>query len=85
MAAFEQSFLANLVLVLDHFFVHRTRALEGKDGNALNEVRMLCDSILLNDSVMTANKTIKYDPARSVEDCDRAEDQTNGCGLCPAF
>jgi hypothetical protein len=48
------------------FLVHRARGLEGKDGNPLNEVRMLCDSILQKDGVITAGKTIKFDPAESV-------------------
>jgi hypothetical protein len=65
-SSFESLFFNNLVLVLDRFFVHRTRAREGKDGNPLNEVLMLCDSILDNKGIMTANKTIKYDPAKSV-------------------
>jgi hypothetical protein len=46
--------------------VHRTRAIEGKDGNPLNEVRMLCDSILHNHAVLCADKTIKYKPETSV-------------------
>ena len=46
--------------------VHRTRGLEGKDGNPLNEVRMLCDGLRENGGVMAANKTIKYDPSKSV-------------------
>jgi len=65
-ARFEPLFFGHLVLALDACFVHRTRALEGKDGNALNEVRMLCTSLLQHDGVMTADKTIKYDPAKSV-------------------
>lgn len=44
--AFERLFLNNMVLVLDSMFVHRTRAIEGKDDNPLNEVRELCNSIL---------------------------------------
>ena len=64
--AFEELFFGNLVLVLDGCFVHRTRAMEGKDGNPLNEVRMLCTSILRNHSVLGADKTIKYRPETSV-------------------
>jgi len=44
--SFEPLFFNNLVVVLDGFFVHRSRTLEKKDGNPLNEVRMLRNSIL---------------------------------------
>jgi hypothetical protein len=64
--SFEPLFLNNLILVLDAYFVHRTRAKEGKDGNPLNEVRMLCNSILRHDGVLSADKTIKYKPETSV-------------------
>jgi hypothetical protein len=47
-AAFEPLFLNDLVQVLDHLFVHRLRKMEGKDGNPLNEVRALCDSLMSN-------------------------------------
>ena len=30
--SFEPLFFNNLTLVLDHYFVHRTRAIKGKDG-----------------------------------------------------
>jgi hypothetical protein len=63
---FEARFFSHMVVVLDRYFVHRTRGLEGKDGNPLNEVRMLCNSILENESTLTADKTIKYDPAKTV-------------------
>jgi hypothetical protein len=63
---FEPLFFNNLVLVLDGCFVHRTRAIEGKDGNPLNEVRMLSTSILSHRGVLTADKTIKYDPEASI-------------------
>ncbi|TMP92276.1 MAG: hypothetical protein E6L07_12450 [Verrucomicrobia bacterium] len=63
-------FFNNLVVVLDGFFVHRSRTLEGKDGNPLNEFRMICTSLLQNHGVMcpdkTNNKTIKYSPEKSV-------------------
>ena len=64
--SFEPLFFNNLILVLDAYFVHRTRAIEGKDGNPLNEVRMLCNSILRDHGVLSADKTIKYKPETSV-------------------
>lgn len=65
-AEFEPRFFSTIVLDLDRCFVHRTRGIEGKDGNALNEVRMLCESILQHDGVMTADRTIRYKPESSV-------------------
>jgi hypothetical protein len=64
--AFEITFFNNMVLVLDHLFVHRLRTVEGKDGNPLNEVRLLCDAMLNNNNIMGRDKTIKFDPAKSV-------------------
>src|ERR1700704_3803597 len=64
--AFEATFFNNMVLVLDHLFVHRLRTVEGKDGNALNEVRMLGDSMLLNGNVMGVDKSIRLLPAKSI-------------------
>jgi hypothetical protein len=54
-----------MVLAMDSYFVQRMRAKEMKDGNPLNEVRLLCNSMMYNNR-MGADKTIKYDPARSV-------------------
>jgi hypothetical protein len=65
-AAFETQFFANLVLALDHSFMHRQRSLEGKDGNPINEVRMLANSLLEHDGVLTAEKAIKYDAGKAV-------------------
>jgi hypothetical protein len=44
--AFEGLFFNNMVLVLDRPFVHRVRMVTGKDCNSLNEVEMLCDSLI---------------------------------------
>lgn len=63
---FEEHLFTHLVLAMDHLFVHRTRAIEGKDGNPLNEVRMLCASILQNEGVLMADKTIRHRAAASV-------------------
>ena len=63
---FESVFFANMLLVLELSFVHRGRGMEGKDGNPLNEVRMLCASLLEHDGVFTAEKSIKLVPEQSV-------------------
>lgn len=58
--------LLDVILGLEMAFVHRLRGMEGKDGNPLNEVRMIAASVLEFDGVMTADKTIKWNPATSV-------------------
>lgn len=63
---FDLFFFRNLIVLLDAMFVHRTRAREGKDGNPLNEVRMLCESVLKSSGVLAANSSIKYDPTQTV-------------------
>ncbi|MEO6395512.1 MAG: hypothetical protein ABIO40_06340 [Devosia sp.] len=64
--AFAPGHFASLVLALDSYFLHRQRSLEGKEGGALNELRMLCDGIKDNYGVMGQNATIKYDAGKSV-------------------
>jgi hypothetical protein len=65
-AAFEPGYLRQLVLALDTYALHRSRGQEGKDGNPLNEVRILCTSIREHDGVLTGEKSIRYAPDRSV-------------------
>ncbi len=60
--SFEPVFFNNMVLVLDAFFVHRIGAIEGKDGNPLNEMRVLCNSIMNNRNIMLVDDTIKLKP-----------------------
>lgn len=55
-----------MVLTLDSYFTHRARTLEGKDGNPLNEVRVLCASLMQNAGTLADDKTIKLKPAASV-------------------
>ena len=63
---FATAFFADLVMVLELSFVHRVRMQEGKDGNPLNEVRLLAMSLMENDGVMGEDKTIKWNAAKSV-------------------
>ena len=60
LAAFAPGYFNTMLLALDHHFMHRMRGAEGKDGNPLNEVRMLSDSIMEHDGVLKDNRTIKY-------------------------
>ena len=53
---FEARFFNDQVLLLDHMFVHRLTGIEGKDGNPLNEVRVLCNSLLLNGGKVQVDK-----------------------------
>jgi hypothetical protein len=57
---FEARYFADQVLLLDHMFVHRLTGIEGKDGNALNEVRVLCNSILLNQGKLQVDKLAEW-------------------------
>jgi hypothetical protein len=63
---FASEALIDMVLGLEVAFVHRLRMQEGKDGNVLNEVRMLATSVLENDGVLMSDKTIKWTPEKSV-------------------
>src|SRR6266699_6258698 len=53
---FEARFFNDQVLLLDYMFVHRFSGIEGRDGNPLNEVRILCNSILLNKGKLQVDK-----------------------------
>ncbi len=53
---FETRFFNAQVLVLEHMFVHRLAGVEGKDGNPLNELRVLCNSLLYNGGTFQVEK-----------------------------
>ncbi len=62
----EYEYFNNMLIVLDGYFVHRLRGVEGQDGNALNEVRHLARSLMENGGTVMADPTNALDPARSV-------------------
>lgn len=66
--AFSERFFNNMLLVLDRYYVHRLAGpnYEGKDGNPLNEVRIICDSLITNGGKMRADKQIKLPPEKSL-------------------
>ena len=64
--AFAPVFFRHMVLALDHYFIHRQRSSEGKEGSPTNEVRMLCNAIHDNGGVFAKDTTIKYDAGKSV-------------------
>src|SRR5580700_9980037 len=64
--AFETEFCRALLLTLDRLFVHRIRKVSGHDGNPLNELELLSDSLMNNDGVFRTNNVIKYVPEDSV-------------------
>ena len=79
LAPLENEYFGNLVIMLDVYFTHRSRTAEGKDGNPVNEVRILANCLIANDGIfaltakheswhatLKTDKSIKYDAARSV-------------------
>lgn len=63
---FETRFFNNMTIVLDRYFVHRVRAVSGKDGNQLNEVELIVESLMNHGGVLQGNNVIKYIPERFV-------------------
>jgi len=55
-----------MVFVLDRYFVHRVRMVAGKDGNPLNEVASIADSLMSNDGVLRGSNVIRWIPDRSI-------------------
>ncbi len=64
-ALLEPVFFNNLLLALDSCFAHRARTVEGRDGNPLNEVRLLCRS-LQDDERLRTYPWLRVHPEQSV-------------------
>ena len=66
LASFEPAFYNHMVLALDGYFGNRARNKEGKDGSPLNEVRMLCGSLMHNNGRLEADRSIKWRPENTI-------------------
>jgi hypothetical protein len=66
LADFEPLVFNNQTLALDRPFVHRLRVVTGKDGNPLNEVELLVESLLNNGGVLRTGTVVKYVPEQTV-------------------
>ncbi|MBS1861025.1 MAG: hypothetical protein JSS68_04865 [Actinobacteria bacterium] len=55
-----------LVAALDRWFSLRNPKVEGRDGNPINEVRVLAESVTERGAVMTVPRGIKLAPDSSV-------------------
>jgi hypothetical protein len=71
--AMEPLLFNNMALVLDRYFVHRLRSVTGKDGNPLNEVELLSESLMGNDGVLHTGRVVKYKAAETVLKLDPGE------------
>ncbi len=65
-AAAEVQVFNQMVVALEGWFVHRLRGVEGKDGNAMNEVRLLALGVTTNGGRFPADPTIRWKPDASV-------------------
>ena len=55
-----------MAVALEGWFVQRLRGVEGKDGNPMNEVRLLAQGVTSNGGYFPSDNTIKWRPEACV-------------------
>src|SRR5471032_442982 len=65
-AAFEPGYFNNLLVAIHARLAKGPRGEEAAVGNPLDEVRLICASLMLHGGVMTADASIAYVPEKSV-------------------
>jgi hypothetical protein len=71
--ALEPLLFNNLTLALDRHFVHRLRMVTGKDGNRLNEVELVADSLMNNGGNLRVNNVIRCRRGEAVLELEAGE------------
>ncbi len=66
LAEFEHVFFNTLALALDRPFVHRVRAVTGTGLTPLNELELICDSLMTGDGTFRTGGVVKYAPESSL-------------------
>lgn len=66
LSKFESVFFNNLVILLDSLFNNRCRTIELRDGNPLNEVRMIANAMQYNSYIFIADEDVSYSTEKSV-------------------
>ena len=72
-ASFAQRLAGHLVIVMDACFTYRARDVVGKDGNPLNEVRVLAQSWMYGTTVVE-DSTVKWDTEKMVLGLSKGDD-----------
>jgi hypothetical protein len=73
LAALEPAFFNNLLIALDARFANRPDGVDGRQGDALDEVRLLCAALMANGGVLAAQPGVAYEPSLAVLRVDIGE------------
>lgn len=64
--SFAPRFFNHMVVALDAYFTDRGQGAQGRDGNPLDEVRVLCSSLMRNEGKLAIDGQVVLNPTTSV-------------------